>query len=120
MTSYRYFNRWNQKIFKGVKTLSEIEKAIKDFTKALNAFNTVCVKALQKKQEREKGCGYCKTNKSLYFDKQGNNPNLKEVYIEGDGNLSVTPYLCDVTETIQIKLNFCPMCGRDLRGENDG
>ena len=62
-------------------------------------------------------CEYCTENKSLYFDGKGNNPNLREVYIEDDGNLAVVPYLCDATESVQIKINFCPMCGMELHYE---
>ena len=59
------------------------------------------------------GCKYCKNNESLYFNKN-HNPNLHEVYIENDGNITVTPYLCEDTEVIQIKINYCPMCGRNF------
>jgi len=60
-------------------------------------------------------CEYCTENKSLYFDNKGNNPNLREVYIEDDGNLVVVPYLYDDTESMQIKINYCPMCGKELK-----
>lgn len=59
-------------------------------------------------------CEYCKENKSLYFDSKNNNPNLREVYVENDGNMTVTPYLYSDTETVQIKINYCPMCGEKL------
>lgn len=62
-------------------------------------------------------CEYCKNNKSLYFDKSGKHPNLREVYIEDDGNMTVSPYFCDETESVQIKINYCPMCGRKLENE---
>lgn len=76
--------------------------------------NDIAIKALKEKQQRENGCEYCKENESLYFDSKFNNPNLREVYIEDDGNMTVTPYLCDDTESVQIKINYCPMCGRNL------
>jgi len=62
----------------------------------------------------EKSCDYCTKNKSLYFDSKCNNPNLREVYIEDDGDMTVMPYLCDATESVQIKINYCPMCGKEL------
>jgi len=62
----------------------------------------------------EKPCEYCEENKSLYFDSKNNNPNLREVYIEDDGNMIVTPYLFDDMVAIQIKINYCPMCGKEL------
>lgn len=62
----------------------------------------------------EKLCEYCTENKSLYFDRKNNHPNLREVYIENDGYLTVTPYLYDETESVQIKINYCPMCGKQL------
>jgi len=62
----------------------------------------------------DKPCEYCMENKSLYFDSKYNNPNLREVYIEDDGNMIVMPYLCDATEAVQIKINYCPMCGEEL------
>lgn len=65
---------------------------------------------------KRKGCNYCNRNKSLFIDKKLNNPNLKEVYIENDGNLAIVPYLSEDTETVQIKINYCPMCGKKLEG----
>ena len=62
----------------------------------------------------DKPCDYCMENKSLYFDSKYNNPNLHEVYIEDDGNMTIAPYLCNTTESVQIKINYCPMCGKEL------
>ena len=62
----------------------------------------------------DKPCKYCTENKSLYFDSKYNNPNLHEVYIEDDGNMTIVPYLCNATESVQIKINYCPMCGKEL------
>lgn len=48
---------------------------------------------LKEKQERESGCGECNGSESMPF-----------VYPNDD--------MCDV-----MRANYCPMCGRDLRGE---
>nr|DAK78459.1 MAG TPA: zinc-ribbon containing domain protein [Caudoviricetes sp.] len=99
---------------KGVKTLSKVEKAIKDFTKALNAFNTVCVKALQEKQEREKGCEYCDFSSGAVgatFD--GEDDFFMIEHADGVNLCS------DGKEFTLTKIKFCPMCGRKI-GENDG
>ena len=66
-------------------------------------------------ETKETECEYCKNNKSLYFDKENTNPNLREVYIELDGTLSITPYYGDILiDSVQIKINYCPMCGRKI------
>jgi glutaredoxin len=77
--------------------------------------NDIAIKTLREKQQRNNGCQWCKENKSLYFDSKNNHPNLREVYIEDDGNMTVMPYLYDGTEAVQIKINYCPMCGRELK-----
>jgi len=74
--------------------------------------NDIAIKALIEKQQHKNECEYCKNNESLYFDDKNHNSNLREVYIENDGNITITPYLYDDTEAIQIKINYCPICGR--------
>jgi len=76
--------------------------------------NGVAIRALKEKQKRENGCEYCKNNKSLYFDSNNHNSNLREVYIEDDGNMTVIPYLYENTEMVQMKINYCPICGKKL------
>lgn len=65
----------------------------------------IALKALQEKQEREKGCGYCNNHRPLLA-----------LYTEytmeiDDRDLSVWQGLkCEGT----LKISFCPMCGRKL------
>jgi len=94
--------------------MSEIEKAIElikiidvnhDFedskiNKEFHDTVPLLFQALREKQEREKGCDYCKTMKNLPFEEH-------DVYIDGNGKL-------DVDDDEDFQLNFCPMCGRKL------
>ena len=64
--------------------------------------------------EEKQICAGTSIKASPKCDSKNNNPNLREVYIEDDGNLAVVPYLCDDTESVQIKINYCPMCGKEL------
>lgn len=59
-------------------------------------------------------CKYCEELKSLYWDLD--HDYIREVYIELDGSMSVTPQQCcyETYQGINIQINYCPMCGRKL------
>lgn len=71
-------------------------------------------------------CEYCEKFKSLYWykDEEGGNDWIREVYVEGDGSISVISQgdfwtgsedsYPDTTGNASIEINFCPMCGRYL------
>jgi hypothetical protein len=60
--------------------------------------------------EREKGCKYCSGNESLFWDKDA--VNIREVYIELDGSITVSGYEGEDNKTVNLKIEYCPICGR--------
>lgn len=60
-------------------------------------------------------CDYCEKMKSIYWDGNKKKTFVQEVYIELDGTLTVSPnYGDEDTEDINVKINYCPMCGEKL------
>lgn len=83
----------------------------------LSVIITKAIEAFEEKQEREKGCQYCKDEKRI--PASGNagiripqSRSIPQISIEGD-SLEGHSY------STAFKINCCPMCGRKL-GENDG
>lgn len=71
------------------------------------ALQSVIIPILQEQQEREKGCEYCKEQYDL-DTKSAFEPSL---FVEGNV-LKALRY--DEADS-KAQINFCPMCGRDLR-----
>lgn len=61
-----------------------------------------------------KTCEYCTQLKSLYENKD--HDYIREVYVELDGTISVScPCFQDeIYDGVNFKINYCPMCGREL------
>lgn len=77
-------------------------------------------------------CEYCNGNESLFYDRDSKD--VREVVIEGDGSLSIFSNNYDREDreksesmgfpsdeaknmaeySYNIKINYCPMCGREL------
>lgn len=70
--------------------------------------------ALQEREERSKGCEYCaidsSTRKAIGYDSA--NDAISIVY--GDNLAAIE------TDSLEFIINFCPMCGRNLKGAQDG
>lgn len=77
----------------------------------------VAISALQEREERSKGCEYCADHKynvedcvMLSHDKSDFDSGM---YIY-DGEL-----ISNSGEFQCVRINFCPMCGRPLKGEDN-
>ncbi len=60
-------------------------------------------------------CKYCEGKTSIYRDRK--NDWIREVYIELEGSLTVTPANVDIYDNckdINLKINYCPMCGNKV------
>ena len=77
----------------------------------------VAISALQEREERSKGCEFC--GAKLYFKTtQYARPllaPLTEVQALRDKLLDLTGEVY-----VEIDAGFCPMCGRNLKGEDNG
>ena len=77
----------------------------------------VAISALQEREERSKGCKFCRAK--LYFKTtQYARPllaPLTEVQALRDKLLDLTGEVY-----VEIDADFCPMCGRNLKGEDNG
>lgn len=75
------------------------------------------ISALQEREERSNGCEYCKE-----YDSVDDAPMLAcEEYYSDVGMYLCNGYLCSNSgEGIELKINFCPMCGRPLKGADNG
>jgi hypothetical protein len=102
--------------------MSEIETAIAEIANSGLYGNQVhqktlelSLKALQEKQEREKGCEYCDFSSGDVGSTFPGPDNFQ--LIRSDDGVSITTDGFGHFRTTKIKI--CPMCGREL-GENDG
>lgn len=71
--------------------------------------NNMAIRALEEKQRREQGCEYCReykdaTETPLIIEEESG----RGVYLF-KGNLC-----CNSGEFCEVKISFCPMCGRGL------
>lgn len=74
-------------------------------------------------------CEYCKELKSLFWNENSTPENelIKEVYIESDGTITVSSTATldyvennpDLATDANFKINYCPMCGRKLKGADN-
>ena len=84
-------------------------------------------------------CKYCEQDKSIFYDREGKEGGIREVVLERDGTLSVNSNNFDRKEAdelqkwgfsgrqsanmtmydVSIKINYCPMCGRQLVSESE-
>lgn len=57
-------------------------------------------------------CKFCKGTKNLYYSRT--NACIQEVYIEEDSTLSISCPLIDSEDeySVNLKINYCPMCGK--------
>lgn len=70
------------------------------------------ISALQEREERSKGCEYCRDSKNIYQVKSELHDSMNEdVYVSGDA--LVVDIGCHSYGTAGIR--FCPMCGRPLK-----
>ena len=64
-------------------------------------------------------CRFCNGDDSLFYDKE--HPYIREVYIEGDGSMSINTCMSAYKDddlldaSINIEINFCPACGEKLK-----
>ena len=109
--------------------MNETKKAIEHFhygithdifSEPVKTYARLAVDALREKQEREKGCEYCKTPfktmLKFYLGIYGNG-DTAELYVETDGQ-NIRAYDNDPRNP-QIEsspIRFCPMCGKSLEG----
>lgn len=74
------------------------------------------ISALKEREERSKGCEFCDgTERSMMFRKGECAAMSDEVYVSGDA--IIIDYGCKAYDT--VKIGFCPMCGRPLKGEDN-
>ena len=90
---------------------------------------------------RKRNCPYCCESKSLFWCNRKDNNSVREIYVELDGTLSVMTNLIDFEDVdhkkilresgcayladypspnvgCNVKINYCPMCGRSLKHEH--
>ena len=62
-------------------------------------------------------CEYCDEMKSIYWNDDYRKSSVREVYIEPDKTLTITANASydEDNYSINIKINYCPMCGRELK-----
>lgn len=70
----------------------------------------------KKKMKRKYGCEYCTKYKSMYWG-ESREEAIKEIYVEGDGSLTVSSRFGDKYD-VNIPIDYCPMCGRDVSKEH--
>lgn len=76
----------------------------------------LAISALQEREKRSKGCEFCDgTERSMMFRKGECAAMNDEVYVSGDA--IIIDYGCKAYDT--VKIGFCPMCGRPLKGEDN-
>ena len=76
----------------------------------------LAISALQEREKRSKGCEFCDgTERSMMFRKGECAAMSDEVYVSGDA--IIIDYGCKAYDT--VKIGFCPMCGRPLKGEDN-
>ena len=72
--------------------------------------NKLAIAALQEQAEHEKGCEYCLHGKHFETD----STDRDDVLLNGNC-IEVGISVSDSYGETEIKINFCPVCGRDLR-----
>lgn len=65
----------------------------------------------------EDTCEYCNAYKSMYWNEVDTDA-TQEIYLEGDGSLTITNRFGS-NLWVNIPINYCPMCGRDLTPEHE-
>lgn len=94
--------------------MSEIQEAINFFERCGVPYADEAAAALKYQAEREKGCEYC-NDPGPFYDC---------CYVKPDGT-AVEQRLIQKSENMfdvfveERNINFCPMCGRDLRKPED-
>lgn len=76
----------------------------------------VAISALQEREERSKGCEFC--GAKLYFKTTQHARPLLAPLTEVQ---ALRDKLLDLTGEVYVEINadFCPMCGRPLKGEDN-
>ena len=71
------------------------------------------------KRMQNKECNYCEGGKLLFFKFIENSNKERAVFINEELELEVV--ICDEEGETQdiIKINYCPMCGKNLRRNRD-
>lgn len=68
-------------------------------------------------------CKYCASSESLFFRQWDPKENLDrfELYIDGDGIMTIdhVNFYTGENDGIDIKINYCPMCGRKFKKGDD-
>lgn len=101
--------------FKNKKVIEELEESYNSKMLAMKNITMLEIRKLRSDKEKleskinNEGCEFCNELKSLYYDRSGV---IQEVYIEPDKTLSVSNQ--DVEYIANIKINYCPMCGKKL------
>ena len=62
--------------------------------------------------EQKEPCEYCGQLKSLYANNDYTESEVREIYVELDGTMTVAHL--GGYDDINFKINFCPLCGRPL------
>lgn len=77
----------------------------------------LAISALQEREERSKGCEFC--GAKLYFKTTQYARPLLAPLTEVQ---ALRDKLLDLTGEVYVEINadFCPMCGRPLKGEDNG
>jgi hypothetical protein len=59
--------------------------------------------------------------KSIYWNDDYRESAIREIYIEPDKTLTIVAEASydEDNDSINIKINFCPICGRKLSGDNE-
>lgn len=74
------------------------------------------ISALREREDRNSGCEFCDgSERSMLFRIGACAAMNDEVYVSGDA--IIIDFGCKAYDT--VKIGFCPMCGRKLKGEDN-
>ena len=79
--------------------------------------HVMCAELENEQNERSNGCEFCDgSERSMLFRKGACAAMNDEVYVSGDA--IIIDFGCKAYDT--VKIGFCPMCGRKLKGADNG
>lgn len=97
---------------KRLETLVEVWDGEPFVKESVEAYK-VAIAALREQEQREQGCEYCNEYKSI-VEENGDFISLDETRSKG---VFLEACTCDVL--LEVKVPFCPMCGRKLGGAEE-
>lgn len=105
-----------ESLYKDKATL-EIMDLCMDAAEAIDILQSELERVKRELEERSNGCEFCDgSERSMLFRKGACAAMNDEVYVSG--NAIIIDFGCTAYDT--VKIGFCPMCGRKLKGADNG